>query len=306
MPELTRKNLLILAGFILILASIPIGFALLKNTQIFNSGAKETKTETSGPVTKLREVPSSSTLNDVNKILESTGAANTTPTPSYGSNLNFGPTLNIKVAVEGRPADKNAIKAFVGIATGDITPKPSYLLTFTVDFPPSGVFNGLSLAGLNVGSTYTAYIKGPAQIDNAITFAASPTETNLNNGQALTLLTGDLNEDNTINSADYALAKQLYGATSTSANWNERADFNQDGIINNIDFSYIIKNFGKSGASGIWYSAPPPASGSAQLNVTPATASGGYNLSEDTSSRSAYEAPVGTSNQGGHWIWVPY
>jgi len=102
----------------------------------------------------------------------------------------------------------------------------------------------------------------------------SPTETNLNSSQPLFLTTGDLNEDNTINSADYTIAKNLYGTTPASSEWNFRVDFNLDGIINNVDLAYIIKNFGKTGVSSTWLSAPATATGSG-------------------------------SPSGGYWLWVP-
>ncbi|MCL5784468.1 MAG: dockerin type I domain-containing protein [Patescibacteria group bacterium] len=299
MPELTKQQILIIIGFILILASIPIAFVLIKNTQSLDSRAqgKKTTAQIPGPVTQPREVPHDSTLADINKLLEASPTPTVAASSSYGANLSFGPTLNLKIAIEGRTAGNYATKAFVGVASGGVATKPQYLLSFTVDFPPSGAFTGLSLAGLTVGSTYTAYIKGPAQIDNGITFVMSPTETNLNDGQPITLTSGDLNEDNTINSADYTIAKNLYGTTSASASWNSRADINGDGVVNNLDLSYILNNFSKTGSSGIWYSSPPPvATGSASLNTT--LPIGGYDSTPSGSE------PKG-SNQGGYWIWVP-
>lgn len=294
------KQILIIAGFLLALISIPLSFTLIKNTQIFQSQANLEKKSTSlnQQVTKVatksatasQEVPADSPMSDLKKLLEGAPGTSTTgtsgkpdsPTPTPEVNLAFGPTLNFKVTLEGRAAGKNAAKIFIGIASGGATTKPTYILTFTVDVPDSGSFSGLSLAGLNPGSSYTAYVKGPAQIDSASTFSMGPTESSLNNGQAITLLSGDLNEDNTINSADYTIAKSLYGSTSASSNWNSRADFNLDKLINNLDLAYVIKNFGKTGSSSIWYSSTPTATSSG----TPAASSSG-------------------SPAGGYWLWIP-
>lgn len=274
------KEKIALVGFIVILISIPITFTLVKNTQIFKSSAFEQELEEKDSKERIigalpspgpKEIPDTSPLSELESLIKNTSTASSilsptpgssTPTPTPEVNLAFGPILNIKVQIEGRPAGKQAGKAFVGLSSGTAKANPSYLLTFTIDFPDSGEFKGLSLAGLNPGSVYTAYVKGAAQIDSASTFTMGATETKLNNGQPLNLVTGDLNEDNTINSADYTLAKSLYGTTKSSSNWNLRADFNLDGVINNLDLSYILKNFGKTGASNTWYSPPPQASGS--------------------------------------------
>ena len=302
--NLTTRQLYILIGFVIILFSIPLSFSLVKNTQIFKSRAQEAKSGVSGkaeigksPVTNPKEVPATSPLSDLNKSVENLNQPSQSGAAGENGSLNtaFGPTLTLKITLEGRPSENQTAKIFVGIATGIPATKPTYVLSFTVDFPASGSFSGLSLAGLNPGSSYTAYVKGPAQIDMASTFTLSPTESVLNNGQALELPSGDLNEDNTINSADYTIALNLYGATPISSNWNERVDFNWDGVINNMDLAYVLKNFGKTGASGTWFSPPPIATGSA----TPATS--GASLIPPSGSRTGGPA----SPSGGYWFYMP-
>lgn len=293
-PYFSRLQIVIAAGFLVVLISIPLGFTLLKNTQMFSSSAQEAKKPTitpTKPVTKAKEVPQSSPLSDLQKLLNPTPSLVPAATPTPEVNLSFGPTLNLKIGIEGRPAQNQAAKVFIGISQGTAATKPKYLLTFTVDFPTSGVFSGLSLAGLNPGSIYTAFVKGPGQIDVASTFTMSPTESSLNNKQPLILPSGDLNEDNTINSQDFAIAKSVYGLTPSSSGWNERADFNGDKIINNLDLGFVLKNFGKSGASGIWYSPPPQSSPSASLNTT--------------LPQGSYETSTTVKPGGGYWLWVP-
>lgn len=307
MLELTKIQLIAIASFVLVLISIPLGSILVKNSQIFKSSAQEVRRtpnqqNISSKVatnSASKPVPKSSPLSDLNKLLEmGTGTSSPSSVPT-STGVDFGSTLSAKIAIEGRASDNQAAKVFLGIAAGNPQAKPTYLVSFTVDFPKSGVFSGISLAGLNVGTTYTAYLKGPAQIDSSSTFVMGPSETTLNNNQPLTLLSGDLNEDNIINSTDYALAKNSYGATPGSPKWNERADFNLDGLINNLDIAYVTKNYGKTGASEPWYSTPPAtptASGSATATSsgTPVgSPSGGYESSDDA------------SNPSGYWMWVP-
>lgn len=259
-----------LASFIFLILSIPVGAYLASQRQIIKSSAYDR--------TVTNPLPTLSPLTDLTRV--STRSAlleEPTPEPTPTSAVSFGPTLSLKLILEGRPEGKQAAKVFVGIAEGSPTSNPKYLLSFTIDLPDSGLFSGLSLAGLTAGNTYTAYIKGPAQIATASAFLMLPSETKLSSGNAITLLTGDLNDDNVINSADLALANAVYGTTPGSPNWNPNVDFNLDGVINTRDLSYIFKNFTKTGESGVWQS-------------TPATKSGGL-------------TPQGSNS--GYWLWVP-
>lgn len=193
----------------------------------------------------------------------------------------------MKVNFEGRPKDNQSGRLFVGIVEGDILNSPKFLLSFTVDLPASGQYNGLSLAGLTPGTKYSALLKGPAQIASAAAFLMSPAATNLNNGDPLNLLSGDLNDDNVIDANDYSIAQKLVGATASSPNWNENADLNKDGLINILDLSIISKNVGKIGDSGTWTSPLPKTSTpSASLNGPPIGGAGG-------------------NSQNGYWMWIP-
>lgn len=300
--NLSTKQLWGVIAFIIILISIPFAFTLAKQSQVFKSRASEIKSPPkiatgSATLNESKEVPSSSPLSELQKLLQdstqnpssATSTSSATPTP----NLAFGPILTVKINLEGRATGKQAAKIFIGIASGQPSSKPAYILSFSVDFPGSGVFSGLSLAGLNPGSTYTAFIKGPSQIDTASTFVMSPTETVLNSNLPVLLLSGDINEDNVINSTDYTVVKNLFGTTSASSGWNERADINKDGVVNSLDLGLVSKNTGKTGASGLWSSPIPTASPSAQ--ITP-PAIGGTSGGYEQGSNPPY---------GGYWLWVP-
>lgn len=286
---LTLKQRLMLGVYIFILLSIPVGTYLVSQNQIYKSQAKEQKT------TKLKVVvPPKPTTSPAKQLLDSSqkAAGNdivATPSPSPESSspeiaTSFGPTLSLRAALEGRPEGNQATRLFVGIAEGTLTSNPKFLLSFTVDLPASGQYSNLSLAGLNPGSSYTALLKGAAQIATSSAFTMSPTVTNLNDDQPLNLTSGDLNDDNVVSSTDYSIAKAALGTTEAVTNWNENADFNSDGLINVFDLSIITKNMGAVGASGAWTSPiPKTASPSASLNAP----------------------PIGSPEGGGYWIWIP-
>lgn len=280
----TFKQRLLLGVYIFLIISIPIGAYLASKTQIFKSKASENTT------TKVAPKP---TLSPARQLLDSSESeARSNPTPSPNPDVasttiatSFGPTLSLKVSLEGRPEGNQTTKLFVGIAEGELSSNPKFLLSFTVDLPADGTYTNLSLAGLEIGTQYSALLKGSSQIASSATFVTSPTVSYLNSNLAISLTTGDLNDDNTINSADYSIVQSSLGTTSASSNWNENADFNKDGVINIFDISLISKNLGKTGASGAWTS-PIPLVSTPSAQLSPSI--GGIGQSET-----------------GYWIWVP-
>lgn len=285
----TLKQRLLLVVYIFILLSIPIGAYLASESKNINSKASEQKS-----AKKAVQSPPRSTTSPAKQLLDSS-KVNSYPTSSpspEASSLSpevatsFGPTLSFTAALEGRPSINQATRLFVGIAEGDLTSNPKFLLSFTVDLPVSGNYSNLSLAGLSPGSRYTALLKGSAQIATSSAFTMSPSVTNLNGGETVNLLSGDFNDDNVVNSADYSIAKRALGTTSDSTNWNENADLNKDGVINTFDLGLVVKNMGAVGASGAWTSPVP--------NVA-------------TSSASLTAPPTGgpQNSTGGYWIWIP-
>ncbi len=282
MSSFTWKQIILIGGFIIILISIPLTFYMIKQTQIFNSHAAGPSItpfpQTNTATQSATEVPQTSPLQDLQTLLNSTPSAQT-PTPTVADSIStptpaipsFGPTLSGKVTFEGRVGSQSQ-PVFLGIASGQARTKPTYILTLSITTDSSGSFSNISLAGLTIGDVYTAYIKGPAQIDIASTFTVLPGDTALNNGQPLNLISGDLNEDNTINSADYTVALNAYGTSSGQPNFNSRADINGDGVVNSLDLSFISKNMGQTGASGVWYSTAPtpiPTASPSALLISP-------------------------------------
>ncbi len=295
----TFKQRLLLAIFILLILSIPTGAYLVSQNQTIKSTASEPK-----PKPKLASIAPRSTTSPQKALLSaaesnlpiSPPSPQSSPTDSSLESstvaTSFGPTLSLKAILEGRPKDNQVTSLFVGIIEGDLTQNPKFLLNFTVDLPASGIYSNLSLAGLTVGSKYTALLKSSAQIATSSAFYMTPTVSNLNDSNGLNLLSGDLNDDNVINSADYSIVLKAFGSTATSENWNALADLNLDGLINVIDLSIISKNLGAVGASGSWTSPTPSvASSSASLNPPP--------------SQGGNSSPALPAGRQGYWVWIP-
>lgn len=279
----TLKAKLLLGTYIFLILSIPIGAYLVSGQQTVKTQASQPKTKKATDSTPSATLSPSKQLQQLSQQSNPLPTPSPNPEPSVTTATSFGPTLSFKVSLEGRPSNNQSGRLFVGIMEGNLTTNPKFLLSFTVDLPASGKYGNLSLAGLNTGSTYTALLKGSSSIASSSAFLMSPTVTNLNNGQALNLTAGDLNDDNSINSADYSIAKAAVGSSKGAKNWNDNADLNKDEVINSLDLSFIIKNLGKVGASGSWTSPLPKTS----------SPSGG--LSQ----------PVGSPGEPGYWLWVP-
>ena len=62
------------------------------------------------------------------------------------------------------------------------------------------------------------------------------------------LFGGDANDDNFVDSLDYALFVEAFGSVSGDPNYNINTDFDCDGEISTLDYSILISNFGAVGA----------------------------------------------------------
>lgn len=291
----TFKQRLLLGVYVFILLTIPIGAYLASQSQTFKSKASEEPSP--APTLQVPAKPSTSPAKELLTTAEKellseeeeedkTASSSSAPSPEIATA--YGPTLSFRAKIQGRPEGNEATRLFVGIMEGLLTANPKFLLSFTVDLPASGEYSNLSLAGLNPGSQYTALLKGTNQIATSSAFTMTPAVSNLNEGEPLTLIVGDLNDDNVVNSADYALALKAFGTTPKSSNWNESIDFNLDGIINSFDLSIITNNMGRTGASGAWTSPIPKVATTSATLTQPASGS-----------------PAQPDSPTGHWIWVP-
>lgn len=296
----TLKQRIILGVYIFVIISIPIGAYLASQATQLSSKASGSKIVTKEPKSAT---DSAKALQQLANSEGYFGKSLSSPRPEDDQPLagattlatSYGPTLSLKVHIDGRPLANQASRLFIGIISGTNTQNPQYLLSFTVDLPSSGTFENLSLAGLTVGSTYSAVLKGDAQIATSSAFVMNPSITNLNSGLPLVMLSGDLNQDNTTNATDLQIAQNAFGSTPNSSKWNASADLNKDGIVNNLDISIINKNIGQIGATGVWYSTPPSKiatpSGSLAQDSNPVPSGTGAGSPDDSSS--------------GYWVWVP-
>lgn len=271
----TFKQRLLLGVYVFIVLSIPIASYLVSEQQTVKSQASETNKAftkpTPKPSPKLKESPAKELLSMSEQAVNTPGESEPTPGVSSPTIANsFGPTLSLKANLEGRPVNNQTTKLFIGIMEGSLIANPKFLLSFSVNLASDGSYSNLSLAGLSVGSKYTALLKGSSQIATSSAFIMSPTVTNLNEGEPLNMLSGDLNEDNTINSSDYAIVQKALGTK------NDMADFNKDGLVNTFDLGFVTRNLGKTGASGSWTSPLPKTA-----------------------------TPSGSLATGGYWIWIP-
>lgn len=284
---LSRGEKITLALIVIMIVLIPSGsFLLAQRFNVANSNKKNViSLDDLAQITNPQEVPDTSPLTP-------DATTSPSPTPTSDSELSFGPVLKFGLKIEGRPTADQSTKAFLGIASGEPTTNPKYLLSFNVDVPADGGFKGVSLAGLDNGSTYTAYLKAPSQIATSSAFVARPTSMDLG---ILNLITGDINEDNVIDTNDYNVAKSALRSTPTSQGWNPILDFNKDNIVNNIDLSFIVKNLNRIGASGPWYSRiNNPTTGGPE-------ASGSGSLYEPVSGQEV----ILPNGQGGYWFFLP-
>ncbi len=279
--------------FVSFIIAIPSLTYLIKQRTSFQSSASSpyNRTITQDANTTLEEVPKTLPLDELlglDKQSESSSSGESSESAGLNAQVNFGPILNFKIQIQGRSKDNQGASVFVGIAAGSVSSQPQYLLSFTVKVPNTGYFEGLSLAGLNVGNQYTAYIKGPAQIATASAFVVKPNKTELNSGLPLKLISGDLNEDNVINDTDYKIAIAYFGLKTGDQGWNENIDINADGIINSWDLAIILSNINRTGAGDEYKSTV--SSGSANLKTIPLTPK---------------LAPNEERSEGGYWMWVP-
>lgn len=277
--ELIQSHKKLVTLFLALVVTIPSSSILLSQ-RIQQSVNNQPYDRT---VSTINEVPGTSPLKDLLKNLNSSPTPTPSPATSSGTLDSFGPTLQLQISIQGRPNSDQHTKLFVGVAQGTLSTNPQYLLSFNVDVPNSGIYNDISLVGLTQGETYTAYLKGSATLVTAVSFIMSPQGVKLNSGAPITLISGDLNEDNVIDQADVDILMAALGTTPTSSKWNQNLDLNKDGVINSLDLAIVNKNLGKVGDGGKWYSTTPSATKSATLQV-PGNIGG---------------------ISAGYWMWVP-
>jgi thermitase len=113
-------------------------------------------------------------------------------------------------------------------------------ITFTQTLSASGAF---TLKDVPAGS-YSLAIKGSKWLQKAVpvnTTAGSVFSVNV------TLLPGDINNDNKVNIVDLGLLADSFGRSQGQTGYNANADLNGDDAVNIIDLGLMADNFGKNG-----------------------------------------------------------
>ena len=214
-----------------------------------------TTVATSTPTT----VAATATRTPTRTLTPSGATATRTPTPSGqqgNMNLNFAVLL---------PGIGNGGVASGSAATGNnMTPKrptrqgqiqifntnneqvKSSAVTFTYQTASASAQTGRYTGTVNVTgvSAGTYYIK--ISMDNTL-FTQIPGVVNLTTGNntlsALTLVPGDLNQDNNLNMSDHSIFVGCYGEKECPAENKTRSDFNDDGVIDGKDYNILIRSF---------------------------------------------------------------
>lgn len=270
----SKLRTIILVSYLVIIAVIPTAAFVLSKTFNTSSSASNRAPSIKKQITTKLEASGSSILDeegvageDLSAAPSPQGSASPSASPTSESDLLVsGPTMSFSITSQGRPVGGDqSNQVFVGVYEGSQSGStalttggsPTYLVSSTVSVPASGVYQNFSLAGLSIGKTYTVFLKGQAQIATSSAFLMRPGNSALNNGFALYLTTGDVNDDNTINQADYNILTAYFGVTRASSNWNPILDFNNDGIINGFELGMVSKNMAKTGTSGTFVTSTP-------------------------------------------------
>lgn len=151
-------------------------------------------------------------------------------------------TLVGQLQLEGRPKPPNKQwKTAIAFTARQTSQKyPKYTRLFVTD--ERGVF---TLDKMEPGE-YEITVKGVHTLRVKRTVSLKP---GTNHVSFDTLLEGDADNNNKIDSNDLQLLSKSFNKRRGQSGYNENADFNQDGKVDILDFSLLAKNWQKTGAS---------------------------------------------------------
>jgi hypothetical protein len=176
-------------------------------------------------------------------LTTTTFTATRTPTPTGTASPNR--QLRGHVIWQGRPAQPH----FSQQLPVSLTLK---LGALEVNYPPVTTdANGYFTVTVNslAPGTYSWRSRGQRFLANAgVVVLSSAPLTNLEVGL---LRTGDIDDNNVVNTTDFNAMRNTYGKTIGDPGFDPRADFNADRTVNITDFNLLKLNFGSGGAPPI-------------------------------------------------------
>lgn len=173
-----------------------------------------------------------------------TPAATITPTITPTLTPTATPFLVGHVTWQGRPSQPSPLQQLpitLTLKTG--TTEVNYARQNT---DASGFFT-VPLGGLANG-TYSWRVKGPKFLANMGSVNLAGGSTSVEMG---VMRTGDTNNDNAVNVADFNILKLTFGKTVGDPGYDARADFDGNDAVTVADFNLLKNNFGMGGASPI-------------------------------------------------------
>ncbi len=151
----------------------------------------------------------------------------------------------------------------------DFTQKPTQTLTINASFSPSDpngsfVNNAIDLSSIPQGSYYVLAKSPEGSLREllssqliSIRLGQTIALTGKTNVNPTNLRMGDINNDNSVDLADYNILVDCYGMKTTSSSCKAHnlsdqtkglfADINDDGVVNGIDYNLLIRNLGNQG-----------------------------------------------------------
>lgn len=146
--------------------------------------------------------------------------------------------ITIPVTLQSYVGNKTAVPLTVQLRQPGSTTE---LQSWTASVSASGV---LTVSTTRQG-TFDLAIKGPTFLRKTIrNISVGASGASLS---AITLLNGDVNGNNKVNSVDTSLIKNAMGSTPGNAKWNPAADLNGSGAVNSTDRSIAVTNNRKNG-----------------------------------------------------------
>ncbi len=160
------------------------------------------------------------------------------------------PALAGHVTWQGRPAQPNPLQQLPITLT-------LKLGTMEVNYSTQATSaNGFFTVPVHTlpNGTYDWRVKGPKFLSNSgtVQLTGSP----MTSVEMGTMRTGDCNNDNMVNVADFNILKVTFGKGVGDPGYDDRADFNGDQAVNVADFNMLKVTFGQGGTPPIHRSEP--------------------------------------------------